>query len=194
MVLPTNIDETPKQNEPPLDYTLRIAVEKAKSAVTNSSNGELIIAADTTVSLDAQILGKPSDAVEAEQMLGKLRGRTHQVITALAIYQPQDDNILTDQAITDVPMRAYSDVEMQAYIASGDPFDKAGSYAIQNHYFNPVEKLHGCYANVVGLPLCHLARSLQKLGAENNTDVPRNCQLKFDYLCPVYERVLQGEL
>jgi predicted house-cleaning NTP pyrophosphatase (Maf/HAM1 superfamily) len=126
-------------------------------------------------------------------MLERLRARTHQVYTALTVVHTGNNLIFADLACTDVPMRAYSDAEMQAYIDSGDPFDKAGGYAIQHAGFHPAEALSGCYANVVGLPLCHLTRTLTKLGIEPAGNVPENCQHTLGYDCPVFEQVLQGE-
>jgi predicted house-cleaning NTP pyrophosphatase (Maf/HAM1 superfamily) len=91
-------------------------------------------------------------------------------------------------------MRHYSDEEMQAYIASGDPLDKAGAYGIQHQVFRPAERLSGCYANVMGLPLCHLVRTLEKMGITSETDVPQACQAALQYDCPVYTQVLKGEI
>jgi predicted house-cleaning NTP pyrophosphatase (Maf/HAM1 superfamily) len=127
-------------------------------------------------------------------MLSILRGNTHQVITSVAVYQASSEEMFCDQAVTDVPMRMYSDAEMHAYIDTGDPFDKAGSYAIQHRDFKPVDDLQGCYANVVGLPLCHLVRTLKKMGAASREEVPYSCQEALNYECPVYERILLGEL
>ena len=87
-------------------------------------------------------------------------------------------------------MREYSDVEISAYVASGNPLDKAGAYAIQHAGFHPVESLTGCYANVVGLPLCHLTRTLGKLGITPLNDVPHTCQSALEYHCPIYQHVL----
>ncbi len=91
-------------------------------------------------------------------------------------------------------MREYGDIEMLAYIESGDPMDKAGAYAIQHPGFCPVDDLQGCYANVVGLPLCHLARTLQKFGIDLAADVPAACQSTLGYDCPIYEAVLQEKI
>jgi len=91
-------------------------------------------------------------------------------------------------------MRDYSDAEMQAYIESGDPLDKAGAYAIQHPEFHPVDDLQGCYANVVGLPLCHLVRALRKSDIEFVDSVPLSCQSTLGYECPIYEAVLQENL
>ncbi len=152
----------------------------------------IILSADTTVSLDGEVLGKPSDAAEARSMLTRLRGRSHQVFTAITLIDTMTGRRVTDLAVTDVPMRSYSDEEMEAYIASGDSFDKAGGYAIQHGGFNPVAKMSGCHANVVGLPLCHLTRSLRALGIQPPVDVPAVCQAHLKYECPVYRSILAG--
>ena len=102
-------------------------------------------------------------------MLRRLRSRTHQVYTGIAVMPLSDGNLLTDLCVTDVPMRAYSDEEIDAYVATGDPLDKAGAYAIQHPDFHPVESMSGCYASVMGLPLCHLTRTLR-----NTRDSPQD--------------------
>lgn len=195
-IAPADVDETPLPGEPAADYVLRLAQSKAQAAGARQASahpaGALILAADTTVADEGQILGKPRDDAEARQMLERLRGRTHQVYTAIAVLRLGEADPLTDLCCTDVPMRAYSDVEMQAYIASGDPLDKAGAYAIQHPGFHPVEQLQGCYANVVGLPLCHLQRTLHKLGLSLTTDLPQACQQSLQYTCPVFRNILDG--
>lgn len=185
------VDETPLAGENAQTYVARVAESKVRAAVERMQNSAVVIAADTTVVHKGKILGKPADEEEALEMLDALRGKTHQVITSLAVMRSSDDLLLSDQAITDVPMRDYTQEEKQDYVASGDPLDKAGSYAIQHDGFRPVTNLQGCYANVVGLPLCHLVRTMQKLDIVVNVDVPDNCQQHFKYDCPVYERVLK---
>jgi MAF protein len=137
-------------------------------------------------------LGKPIDAAEARSMLERLRGRSHQVFTAITLIDLETGERITDLASTDVPMRDYSDAELETYIASGDPFDKAGGYAIQHSGFNPVADMRGCYANVVGLPLCHLTRSLRALGIEPPADVAAACQAHLKYDCPVFQLIQAG--
>lgn len=197
LVLPAEIDERTLPGENPLAYVLRLAESKARLVAGRAPAEALIVAADTTVvdrtELGEVILGKPADAVEAEAMLRRLRGRTHLVYTGLAVFRPSDGSLLTDWCATAVPMRAYTDAEMQAYIASGDPFDKAGAYAIQHPDFRPVENLDGCYANVMGLPLCHLTRTLGRLGIHPSVDVPAGCQELLHYECPVFNQVLHFE-
>jgi len=192
--LPTAVDETPQPGEAPQDYVLRIAKSKARAASAETEPDAIIVSADTTVAHAGQILGKPANPQEATQMLQALRGRAHLVYTALAVMRSGTETLLTDLAVTEVPMRDYGDDEIEAYIASGDPFDKAGGYAIQHRGFQPVESLAGCFANVVGLPLCHLVRTLGKMGLNSSRQVPENCQKALEYRCPVYDRILQGEL
>ncbi|MEQ8675016.1 MAG: Maf family protein [Aggregatilineales bacterium] len=162
-VIKSDIDETQHTNEAPFDYVERLSIEKAHAVALKTGDSLPILAADTIVVLGAEangvdeqgeILGKPADADEARTMLKRLRGRAHLVCTAVTLYRGGDDpKQLTQRAVTTVTMRDYSDAEMDAYIASGDPFDKAGSYAIQNEAFAPVECIDGDYNNVVGLPL-----------------------------------------
>jgi predicted house-cleaning NTP pyrophosphatase (Maf/HAM1 superfamily) len=123
-------------------------------------------------------------------MLRRLRGRTHQVYTAVVALRPEDNALLSEVVVTDVPMRQYSDDEILAYIDSGDPLDKAGAYAIQHAGFKPVEHLEGCYANVMGLPICHLSRMLAAFGVYPETDVPGTCQKMLYYPCPIFRQVL----
>lgn len=188
-ILPADIDETPTPGEPADAYVLRLAKAKAQAVAEQAHRGELIIAADTTVADGDTILGKPADAQEAFSMLASLRGRTHQVHTAVAVYDPADGRLLTELASTDVPMRSYTDAEIHTYIATGDPFDKAGSYAIQHPEFKPVDKLEGCYANVVGLPLCHLERLLKKFGVAAKQNIPLACQETLQYHCSEYPKI-----
>jgi septum formation protein len=125
-------------------------------------------------------------------MLHRLRNRSHEVYTAITLIDLQTDQAITDLALAVVPMRNYSDNEIEEYIASGDPFDKAGAYAIQHAGFQPVDRFAGCYANVMGLPLCHVTRSLRRLGLEPINDVPIACQAHLRYECGVFEEVLRG--
>lgn len=188
------VDEIPLTGEKPAVYVQRLAAQKA-TAVTGITKADIpILAADTTVADQGDILGKPEDAVEARLMLRRLRGGTHQVYTAIAVYHPSEDKLYTDLAVTDVPMRNYTDAEIEVYIQTGDAFDKAGSYAIQHAQFHPVASLSGCYANVVGLPLCHLARTLNKLGLPPKRNVAQTCQIEMQYRCPVYSSILKGDV
>jgi septum formation protein len=185
-----DIDETPQPGEAAAEYTLRLSREKAHAVRATITDDALILAADTTVADADTILGKPADADEARAMLRRLRGRVHQVHTALTLIDTASGRDVSETAVTNVPMRDYSDDEIEAYIASGDPFDKAGGYAIQNAGFHPVTALSGCYANVVGLPLCHLIRALRAFGITLGKDVPQRCQQHHDYVCDVTGEIL----
>lgn len=171
-VWPADIDERLLPDERPWDYVLRLAQTKASVVAELAPHDALIIAADTTVVDLIQdpagrdtsiILGKPANTQQARAMLQQLRARIHQVYTALSVYRKSDQMQLNELCVTNVPMRNYTDAEIEAYIATGDPFDKAGGYAIQHAGFHPAEQLSGCYANVVGLPLCHLNSPLKAL-------------------------------
>jgi len=157
-----DIDETPHPDEPAVDYVARLSREKA-SAVAAQQSG-LILTADTTVAIDGHILGKPEDAADARAMLSRLRGRIHHVHTGITLLDAETQQSTTLVVTTEVVMRDYTDDEINAYIASGDPFGKAGSYAIQNRAFHPVERVQGCYTNVVGLPICMVCRLLAERG------------------------------
>jgi septum formation protein len=194
--LPVQVDETPLPNEGGTEYVTRIASAKSHSASTTPGVHGVIIAADTAVIGEGkdggmEIYGKPRDTDEAASMLHRLRGRTHRVITAIQILSTHTDTDRLDVCTTEVPMRDYSETEILAYIASGDPMDKAGAYAIQHVGFHPVENLQGCYANVMGLPLCHLTRSLTQSGISPRVNVPRTCQAALGYNCPVYPGILK---
>ena len=194
-VIPAEVDETPQEGENPKDYVVRLAREKAEAAagVIGRQQG-LILAADTTVVHEGRILGKPADADEARMMLNELRGKIHLVYTAIVLLRLPDRALLTDFADTEVPMRYYRDEEIEAYVASGDPLDKAGAYAIQHAGFHPVAFMQGCLANVIGLPLCHLQRSLQKWGLSFDRDLSSACQAHLSYDCPVTSQILAWQI
>ena len=154
-----DIDETPHPGESPTDLVLRLSRAKG-AAVAQQVPHALVIAADTIVVLDDEILGKPSDPADAHRMLRRLNGREHSVMTAVSLQHHQTGRQTTHLSQTLVRMRPYTEPEIAAYVASGDPMDKAGAYAIQNPDFAPVAGLSGCYAGVVGLPLGHLAAGL----------------------------------
>jgi septum formation protein len=193
-ILPADVDETPLETEPADGYVCRLAEEKARAVADQTDVGEWVVAADTTVADGDQILGKPQDAAEALTMLLSLSGREHQVHTAVAVLDPHTERMRIELATTNVPMRPYTREEIQTYIATGDPFDKAGSYAIQHPEFRPVKALTGCYANVVGLPLCHLARALNSFAEPFPSELPAQCQNYLHYDCTVYAQVRKGEL
>ena len=193
-VRPVNADETPLPGEPPETFVRRMAETKARLAASDAKGDALILANDTTVVVDGHILNKPADADEAGAMLRQLRGRTHEVLTAITVLDTATGIAHTDLARSRVPMRDYADDEIEAYVATGDPLDKAGAYAIQHPGFQPVDRAQftDCFANVMGLPLCHLLRRLRTLGVEAQTDLPAECQRFIPYQCPVHEQILNS--
>jgi septum formation protein len=196
-LLPVQVDETPLSGEQGVDYVKRIASQKALAASTHPGAQGVIISADTAVigfSGDGalEIYGKPKDRAEAIRMLRRLRGQAHQVVTAISVFYIQDGTSWLELCTTSVPMRDYSDAEINTYVATGDPMDKAGAYAIQHADFHPVENLQGCYANVMGLPLCHLTRRLKRLGIFSKVDLPQACQAALGYNCFVYPEILKS--
>jgi septum formation protein len=193
--LSTQVDETPLPDEDGKVYVKRLAKSKVDHAADQVVKDGVIIAADTSVidnlaNGNSTILGKPGDQAEAVEMLRSLRSHTHQVHTALVILNNQDRTLWSDFCTTNVTMRNYTDAEITDYVSSGDPMDKAGAYAIQHAGFHPVEWLDGCFANVMGLPLCHLTRSLAQFGITPQADVPQACQAALGYNCPVYHKIL----
>jgi septum formation protein len=163
-----NIDESQHPGEAPLDYVQRLSKEKAGNVALEVTQPLVVLAADTIVILDGEVLGKPIDAAAARTMLRRLRGRVHQVCTAITLidFGGGSEQRITDMALSDVHMRNYSDEEIEAYIATGDPFDKAGGYAVQHEGFHPVDHIDGSYTNVVGLPLEVMRRLLSEIGWE----------------------------
>jgi septum formation protein len=187
------VDETRHPAEPPAEYVVRLARAKVLAAGAFGAENGYILGADTAVADGDAVLGKPLDPADATRMLRRLRGHAHQVHTGLAVLARDSGLLLTDVCTTTVPMRAYGDAEIDAYVRSGDPLDKAGAYAIQHEGFRPVEGLHGCYASVMGLPLCHLMRLLSRLEVEPEYDLPSRCQIHLKYACPVSRAILRGE-
>lgn len=189
-----DVDESLHPNETPGDYVLRLAESKARKSAENATAESVVIAADTSVVDAGEILGKPLDEEEAARMLKRLRGHTHQVYTGLALLRVSDSLILTDLSVTDVPMRNYSNEEIDAYVQTGDPLDKAGAYGIQHPDFHPVKNLEGCFASVMGLPLCRLTRLLEQFELYPQADVGERCQGELQYDCPVSNAILREAL
>ena len=162
-VAPAHIPEEPRAGESPIAYVVRLAREKAEviyaqhSASENDTDPLIILGADTTVvAPNGEILGKPVDTADAARMLRLLAGATHQVITGVAVVSSglvAPNNIETAAEVTHVTMFTLSESEIADYIASGEPADKAGAYAIQGRAARWIPRVHGCYFNVVGLPL-----------------------------------------
>lgn len=196
IVVNSEINEDGVPGETPDEFVRRLAREKAIQGVANLQPNELeevlVIGADTIVVDGGEILGKPLDQADAARILEQLRGKMHQVLSGIAIYNLSAGEIKTRLVCTEVGMREYTDDEIQAYIASGDPLDKAGAYGIQDREFNPSPDFNGCFANVMGLPLCHLAILMNEMGIETDQRVAENCQDSIEYQCPVYSDILAG--
>jgi len=187
LVVVADVDETDGDGESPRAMVQRLSRAKALAVATRHPHA-LVIAADTTVALDGKSLGKPADAAEATAMLSALRGRLHRVYSGLTV--AQGGQALTDLAESDVWMRDYSDEEIARYVTSGNPLDKAGAYAVQHASFHPAERVEGCFASVMGLPLCYLARTLARLGVTVPVNVPIVCQAHTGFACRVFGEVL----
>lgn len=185
-VLAADIDETPLPGEHPGAMTCRLAEEKARAVAARlgeDAGPALIVAADTTVALGDEIYGKPDDAEHARRMLCDLRAGPHQVFSAVSILQLPGERQATRINTTNVHMRNYRDDEIDAYIATGDPLDKAGAYGIQASDFHCVAQLQGCYAGVMGLPLADLAELLAEFGCPVTGDVRSVCRRFNTFQC-----------
>jgi len=162
-VHPAHIPEDPHPNEDPISYVIRLAREKAQSVFAEfSSKGPAppqVVGADTTVTLDNQILGKPENPADAARMLRLLSGRTHRVITGVALVTAERTQVASEA--TAVKFLTLSDQEIAAYIATGEPMDKAGAYAIQGRAARWIPRIEGDYFNVVGLPIALVTTMLE---------------------------------
>lgn len=183
------VDESQLYGEPPTELVLRVSQTKALT-VSEARPDELIIAADTVVVLGGEVLGKPRDPEEASQMLHHLRGRPHLVYSGLTVWHPTSRKMVCQLGESSVWMRDYDDGEIDSYVDSGDPMDKAGAYAIQHPGFDPVSRVDGCWLNVMGLPLCHLGRALGRFGVLVPTNVPATCQAFSQRECAVSSDIL----
>jgi septum formation protein len=170
-VLPSNMDETLEGSPEPAEYASRLACGKALGVAGQLSSqsavdkGYLVIGADTVVVKNG-ILGKPENEAHAFQMLKQLQGDWHEVITGVSVVQSLDRRHETGVEVTRVKMRSLSEAGILAYIRTGEPFDKAGAYGIQGMGALLVEKIEGCYFNVVGLPLYMLSTMLERFGTK----------------------------
>ena len=162
---PADVDERVLPGESPEVYAVRVALDKARVAAARAGTG-IVIAADTIVALGEEILGKPLDARDAERMLKQLSGKTHRVITGLAIVDAATGISRTRVSVTRVWFRDLAPDEISSYVATGEPLDKAGAYGIQERGALLVDKIEGCYFNVVGLPLSLLGELLQTFGVD----------------------------
>ncbi|MBK8046116.1 MAG: septum formation protein Maf [Anaerolineales bacterium] len=181
-----DIDETPLAGEAPLEMTLRLAAAKAAAVAARrqpAGASAIIVASDTTVAVDGVILGKPVDPDDAGHMLRLLRNRSHQVISAICLLRTGEGARLQRVNTTTVWMRDYTDQEIDVYVLSGDPLDKAGAYGIQHRGFNPVSALDGCYAGVMGLPLADFSDLLAQFGVRTPIPATQACSAFNTFSC-----------
>ncbi len=162
--LPVHVDETRWNNEAGAHLVRRLAKAKAAGAAERISGAAIVVGADTEVVLDGDVLGKPAAALDAREMLRRLSGRVHEVITGLEFVRLPDLATRSELEITRVTFAPLSSAEIDAYVAGGECFDKAGGYAIQGRGGRFVTRVEGCYFNVVGLPLSRMYRVLIELG------------------------------
>jgi septum formation protein len=162
-VRPAHIPEDPRDSEDPIAYVTRLAREKAEAVFRelsiDGSDSLVVLGADTTVTLDNHILGKPEDAADAARMLRMLSGRSHHVITGVAVVAARGAEVAAE--VTAVRFLTLTDAEIAAYVATGEPMDKAGAYAIQGVAARWIPRVEGCYFNVVGLPLALVSTLLE---------------------------------
>ncbi|MCB0120876.1 MAG: septum formation protein Maf [Caldilineaceae bacterium] len=184
-VIVADIDETPHDDEAPEALARRLAESKAAAVATRlpPSTAALIIAADTVVAQAGTLLGKPADSAEATAVLQQLRNRPHQVHSSVCLLETGSKRTLTRVNSTEVQMRDYSDADVAAYVASGDPFDKAGAYAIQHPAFAPVCAVQGCISGVIGLPLADLREMLAAFGITVRATIPTICRQHTIFGC-----------
>lgn len=160
---PDTDEGKPLSGESPDTFVRRLSTDKARQVASETTDA-LVLAADTVVVLDGSVLGKPADRSEAARMLSGLRDRAHTVVTGLTLIDVPSGRRRSTTRATDVTMRDYSSEEVAAYVASGEPMDKAGGYAVQDRAFRPARGIEGCYLNVVGLPLCDVVDLLEGFG------------------------------
>jgi len=163
-VLSSAVDETPIPGESAKEMVQRLAAAKAELAAARAVGPAIVIAADTIVTLEGTVMGKPRTTDDARQMLEKLSGRTHSVITGVALIRLPDAERREFLETTQVHFGALDEGEIVRYLSSGEPFDKAGAYAIQGRAGRYIPRIEGCYYNVVGLPLARLCGALASLG------------------------------
>ena len=198
-VRPAEVDERSRAGEPPLEYVQRLAREKALAVLATAPAGAHVLGADTTVAVDGESLGKPADPADARRMLSRLSGRTHQVMTGVCLAWRRGDANGADAIergvecadmergvecdveaeVTEVEFAPLSEAEIAAYVALGEPMDKAGAYAIQGRASRWIPRIQGCYFNVVGLPVARVCAMLQRAARqEPQQQLPHSSQKK----------------
>jgi septum formation protein len=169
VVMSSAVDETPFPGESPSEHVQRLADAKAELVAARAVGPAIVIAADTVVTLDGRILGKPRSTDDARHMLETLSGRTHSVLTGVTLIRLPDVERRTFVETTLVHFAQLSDDDITRYLATGEPHDKAGAYAIQGQAGRFIPRIEGDYFNVVGLPLAHTAQALADLGWSENS-------------------------
>jgi septum formation protein len=163
-VLSSAVDETPYAGETPQQMVQRLSAAKAELVAARAVGPAILVAADTTVVLDGQLMGKPSSTEDARKMLELLSGRTHSVVTGVTLIRLPEMDRRQFIETTLVSFTPLSRDDVSRYLATEEPYDKAGSYAIQGHAGRYIPRIEGCYFNVVGLPLARLVENLRELG------------------------------
>ena len=182
---PADIDETPGPDELPVPYCQRMALGKALHCVPDAPDPSFVIGSDTTVYINHRILGKPRDEDDAAEMLKMLNGKEHLVCTAVAMACRRNGRTRVLQTVCETAVRFRDMIreDILDYVASGDPMGKAGAYAIQNRAFHPVESIRGCYAGVMGLPLCHMGILFHQFGYDTFPQIRSACAAGTQYPC-----------
>ncbi len=188
-VMVADVDETSVTVPNPAVNVVQTAQLKAAEIAAQLTNSHLptnsiILAADTTVAFAGEMLNKPADEAEALQMLQRLRNKRHEVHTGMILLAPASGRMWQGTSTAVVTMRNYSDAEIEAYVATGDPLDKAGAYAIQHPQFQPVAQLDGCYCCVMGLAVCDLIVALRQFNVPEPMDLTAVSQAHLHYPCP----------
>jgi len=184
-VRPAHIPEDPREGEDPIAYVTRLAREKAEAVFrelsADGSTGLVVLGADTTVTMDNHILGKPEDAADAARMLRMLSGRSHHVVTGVAVVTANGAEVAAE--VTAVRFLSLTDAEIAAYVATGEPMDKAGAYGIQGRAARWIPRVEGCYFNVVGLPLALVSTLLESSQARSSQFGERKSQARQTQIC-----------
>ncbi|VAW42783.1 Septum formation protein Maf [hydrothermal vent metagenome] len=188
-VMVADVDETSVTEPNPAVNVVQTAQLKATEIIDQLTDSllptnSIIIAADTTVAFAGEMLNKPADEAEARLMLQRLRNKQHKVHTGMVLLELESGYLWQGVSTAVVTMRNYSDAEIEAYVASGDPLDKAGAYAIQHPHFRPVAHLDGCYCCVMGLPVCDLIVALSRFNVPPPADLTAVSQAHLHYPCP----------
>lgn len=181
-VRPADVDESPRPGESAEDLVRRLAVDKGEAGLAAAPERPVVVlAADTLVAVEGEVLGKPTDEADAARMLRTLSGTRHQVLTGVAVATADASGtaatLAVEVATTHVHMAPWTDEEIDAYVASGEPMDKAGSYAIQEIGDRKVTRIEGSFDNVVGLPLALTRRMLAEAGVEVGVEVAQPPEL-----------------